>query len=712
MKRKEINPIEQHIEKIVLGVVAVVFVAVVSTQLAGGPTKVTVDGQEYAPGSAYAPIEQKATRLIAEMNEARPGELPSSVPLGLVEKWVARPAAPAPGETIVALGAPSGPGSRDIGEGEDEDFEAGEFRLAEFVPPAPAAPRGTFIRNTLEPVAVRSDPVLQQIVGPGAQQPFDHTSVTLEFTFDGNAYRSMLADDPDGDGNQFAALPRDWWRENTAILEVQLERAELDEAGNPTGIVQLPQKPGHEQPIEPLRGEEPPAIEAVQAAIDMARRSLRQQLQPRYYPVLAGPRWAPPTEAAQLAEIEANRPQIERLVGQLAERRAELDEALARQGRGLQRPGGRTPPPPRRPGAPGQPQSDEPQETPEQLQSRINRLQTQVNALEVELTNLNVDAEGQPALAFFEPSEGFDVLELLEEPALRILAHDPTAQPGARYVYRARVIVNNPLYGRGASLRTDQASRAVEPWLQSAWSGWSDPIEVPPSQLYFLASASEGDQLGGPRATLEMYRFYYGYWRRTSATFEPGEPLAAEIRLPDPRIMPIWPEEYIMQLAGGATPAAQPTRTGRGLEEDRNRGSVRPTPPRRGSGRNPSGVELLTDPLEPGQEVPLPPGAEPGPESLPVSVEGLLLDVATLPGSGASRQMIALLASGERIVTQAASQTRNDLYRALQASVRQGQNQGREAFVPPEPEEPEPEPEPRFIPEEGGRGGGGGAGGG
>lgn len=712
MKRKDINPIEQHIEKIVLGVVAVVFVAVVSTQLAGGPTKVTVDGQEYAPGSAYAPIEQKATRLLAEMNETRPSDLPSSVPLGLVEKWVARPPAPAPGETIVALGTPEGPGSREVGEGEDEGFEAGEFRLAEFAPPAPGLPRGTFIRNTLEPVAVRSDPVLQQIVGPGAQQPFDHTSVTLEFTFDGDEYRSILSSDPDGEANQFAALPRDWWRENTAILEVQLERAVLDESGNPTGIVQLPQKPGLEQPIESLRGEEPPTVEAVQAAIDLARRSLRQQLQPRYYPVLAGPRWAPPTEAAQLAEIEANRPQIERLVAQLTERRTELEEAQARQGRSIQRPGGRTPPPPRRPGAPGQPSADEPQETAEQLASRIARLQNQVTALEVELTNLNVDAQGQPSLAFFEPSEGFDVLELLEEPALRILAHDPTAQPGVQYVYRARVIVNNPLYGRGASLRSDQASRAVEPWLESPWSGWSDPIEVPPTELYFLASASEGDQLGGPRATLEMYRFYYGYWRRTSATFEPGEPLAAEIRLPDPRIMPIWPEEYIAQLAGGAAPAAQPTQPGRGMEEDRNRGNLRQPPARRGPGRGSTGVELLTDPLEPDQEVPLPPGAEPGPATLPVTVDGLLLDVATLPGTGASRQMIALLASGQQIVSQAAGATRDDFYRALQASVRQGQDQGREDFVPPEPDpEPEPEPEPRFIPEEGGRGGGGAGGG-
>lgn len=711
MKPKDISLIEQHIEKIVLAVVAIVFIAVVSSQFLGGATRVTVDGNEYPPSTAYNPIEERATRLLAQMNEPRPSDIPASADLGLAEAWENRPAAPAPGETIVALGVPEGPASGEGAEIDEPAFEAGEFRFAELVAPAPATPVASWVRNTLDPVAVASDPILQEIVGPDAQQPYDHTSVTLEFTFDGEELRRALATDPDSDGSEFAALPAAWWRDSMAILEVQIERADgVDASGNPINLVQLPQKPGHEQPIDELRTEDPdagpPAVEELQAAVDRSRVRIRRQVQPRYYPVLAGPRWVPPAESVMLASIEENRSQIDRLVGQLAERVEELEEAESALGR-PNRPGAR---PPRR-GTPA-PADTGRQETPEQLRARIDRLAGQVVSLETQLAELNVDAEGNPDLPFFRPPDVLDdAIELLEEPSLRILAHDPTAEPGKSYLYRARVILNNPLYGRGAALPTDQASRAVDPWFASPWSSWSDEIELPPTQLYFLASASEGDQLGGPRATLEMYRFYYGYWRRTSATFEPGEPLATSIRLPDSRLVPIWPEDYVETLAGGGTPAAASPRrvTGRpGMSDPRGRGT-RPT--RRGGA---AGVALLNDPIEPGVEIPLPVGAEPGPQSLPVEVEGLLLDVATLPGAQASgRRFMALLESNGEITSQmTAAAASNPLYQLLQISVRQGQNQGREDFVPPEPEIPEEadEPEEIFVPEPG-RGGGGAGGG-
>lgn len=65
------------------------------------------------------------------------------------------------------------------------------------------------------------------------------------------------------------------------------------------------------------------------------------------------------------------------------------------------------------------------------------------------------------------------------------------------------------------------------------WSTWTGDVPVDAQENFFITSASPTTALGGPRATVEMYKFYYGYPRRASVNLQPGDVLAGTARLPE-----------------------------------------------------------------------------------------------------------------------------------------------------------------------------------
>src|SRR6185295_15883161 len=101
---------------------------------------------------------------------------------------------------------------------------------------------------------------------------------------------------------------------------------------------------------------------------------------------------------------------------------------------------------------------------------------------------------------------------LLDNPEVKVWAHDVTVEPGATYKYRVRIAVNNPFYGRNVKA-TQQ--KLTEPSL--LWSDWSAPtanVDVDRSDYFFVTSASDRSLASpSPRANAELFVFYYGYWR-------------------------------------------------------------------------------------------------------------------------------------------------------------------------------------------------------
>lgn len=116
--------------------------------------------------------------------------------------------------------------------------------------------------------------------------------------------------------------------------------------------------------------------------------------------------------------------------------------------------------------------------------------------------------------------------------------HDLTAEPGATYRYRLRYGVNNPLFGRERSLGSDDpalVSLAGEPVVESGWSDWTDPVAVGRTSYFFVTNARDSGQLGqsASAATAEVFRMFYGYYRKHTMSLEPGDAVQGEFRLPD-----------------------------------------------------------------------------------------------------------------------------------------------------------------------------------
>lgn len=711
MKLKGVNPIEQHVEKFVLGGVCLVFLGVVAAQLLGGGTKVTIDGKKYPLDQAYSPIEQKAASVDMRMKEPAPSVLPEVQPLGLLPQWQAlgsTPVAPAPVQ--LALAPVRGPSAAMTIATDSGPVVASEFQYPQINVEAPSRPRAIVHRNTIDPYAVASSRDIEALLrNQGLTgQPWDATGVTVEVKFDGAALAAQLATDPDGQGTRMAAIPTDWWRGNVEILAVEFERcAGFDDAGNPIDPAPLAPIPGRENLLSQIPAENP-TVEQVQRVIELAGMEMQYVLQPRYLPVIAGEPWRSPSEVERLEEIEARRPEIDRKVRQYRSAQEALERAQQAldEARGPRGPGGPGGPGPRNPNSPTGPGGEPPRAptgpddaTIRTLEQRVVRAQGDLDAIVSDLRAIGVDETGK----VLEPDETDQALEflddMLETHDMRMWTHDLAVTPGSTYAYRARVVINNPLFGFGKSLSDEQKPLAGVPTLASEWSEWSEPVQIDLNEYYFLTSAVEGSIDNLPRANVDVFKFYYGYWRRGTASLEPGDKIATRVALPSPELIPQFTLTAAPPPSG--TPPTQPGGPGRGTGGP---SVMQPEQPSRGT------QTISTA------------NATPGPQELFVTVDAWLLDVGVVPGSQDPNNPVSRVKLqaflrgpvGTVDVRPTGEDLGNERYKRLVRSAKEGEDQGA-----PEPE-PEPKPErlpdrPRerereYQPPPGGGGGGGGGG--
>lgn len=716
MKVKGINPIEQNVEKIVLGVAGVALLGVVAMQLLGG-SSVDVGGETVELDRAYQPVKDEAVRVTAQMNEENPS-MPEVPVVDLLGEYNAQAAGPI---AVRPRLAPMGPAMALSTEATSPDAAPiTDAVYAAITIPAPSAPMAHSFRSTLDPRQVARNPEIAAIVP--VSQPHDKSAVTIEATFNGRALQDMLRTDPDGTAGPARPMPLRWWQDGLEIVAVRAERQSQSLTGQwsqPEPVVPLP---GQVNLLTPPSGEtfNPVTLRSVVAT---ARQMASQLLRPDYFDILAGQKWMPPSSAVKVQGIEAQRPDIERLRNQRRDIERQLamqNQALEQHGGQANRPGeqgghgGRTPPRPTTPTTP------DPQV--QAIQGRITALEEQLTRNEAQLKAIGVDLQGTIIETWaLDESEGAYALPSLENPEVQIWVHDARVEPGAVYRYRLQVVFNNPFFGNAAALLPDQQALAAEPFISSEWSDWGQPTSVEQDRYYFVTAASVSDALGAaPRAQVEVFEFYYGYWRRGTANLSGGDLVTANLELPSPDLRPIY------DLTQGPAPAGtSPTTT-----NPRNPAPVEETEGQR--------VNRLRD--EAAGRVPgAQPGslsaanlpridalATPGPSKLPpIPTNAVLLDVTTLPGgqdsgmAGVGTRTIiqAIFRNSQgRIETRSPDTDRtNATYRRLRQSAEEGLRQG----IPEEPVEPEdtfipPPPPPERdrgpTPPPGGGGGGGGGG--
>lgn len=705
MKLKGINVLEQHCEKIVVGVIGVGLVGVLGWQLLD-QTKIKVGKGDPVPiQNAFQPVESAATKLISEMEQQNPTfpTSPDVTPLSGFSQSLASGVSPA--GTLPAMGHAFALGGGSVAP-------TGDALYTTAVVPAPTKIFAASFRGTIDPMETVSTKELGAFLPK--EQPFDKAAATIEAVFDGKALRASLEADPDGTG-PISALPIDWWLDKVEIINVVVEREERSSSGdwgNKTTLAALPGRLDFMKTWDEkvkVGGDAINAVETAKAKADEIQR-------PEFYHMIVG-EWASASILTQREGSNANpaemgmlRDKINELDKKLKDKEQELSQLPAAGGR----PANPPPAPPRppgggggggggggRPGAGGgrppvAPPDVKPEQTPEvkrrNLQREIDGIKAELDRAKKRLSEMggDVPAPVAPDGAAVQPTPA-TALRLLDNGDLHIHAHDITVVPGTTYRYHVRVVLNNPVFGKDIMLKqgdAGQAELAKPSTIAGEWSEWSRDVEVDRDAYWFVTSTQSDTLRQNPSTARAMlYKFYYGYYRRAEVSLEPGDALVGETKLPK-----LWIYELDKLAAGpdGANPPAVPQ------PPQRDRGAPAP-----GAAVPPAGP-------------PQPPNTKPAQDKLVFTDTATVLLMDVKPGSGPDDKSLAVLKTteGELIMRSPEAEKESPVYKRVNSSAEAGLLEARPKEIA-KPKTPKPAPdEPKGPPGKGGGGGGGGKGGG
>lgn len=519
MKLKGINPIEQHIEKIVLVVMAVVLLAVLAMQFLLQPNQVDADGRKIPPQDIFKTLENKATALDAQLKDQNPA-LPEVTTMNLVERYERAFAQKSLGEDLLSAPLASGV---DVGRrlGRELDPQAvTEEKIAPLAVPVTTGVLAGSQWGTLDPYAVQSVPEYAEFVPQ--QQPYDFASVTIESVFSGRALGDALSTE------EGAGIPRRFWQgTGLAIMGFEVERQRLLADGtwsDPEPIVTPPTTP-----IPTLSMRSDAGLPELTGLVSNAVQASGDIERPAPPPTIAGPDWFPPSERIESEDGDLSEGDLLRRKLQRAEAELErLENADRNTGRDSRNPGGggnRRGPSPTR------------DDTNTRSRDRLEQLRDEIRVLRDELRKLGEDA---PRAGSRDPGARPQGVQesLLSREEVRLWAHDLGVEPGNQYRYRTRVAVNNPLFRKGPVLDPDDESlqaASKEPFARGAWSDWSESVVVGAEEYFFVTAASPDGGPGGRTATasIELYQMFYGSYRRSTLGLTPGDAVASSVRMPD-----------------------------------------------------------------------------------------------------------------------------------------------------------------------------------
>ena len=557
MKLKGIHPAEQHFDKVLVGVLGVGLLGIVAFQFLLQPNMVKVgNNAPVAPDKAYEPVERQAAELLRKL-ETREPKLPERTPVGLGDSLsqVLSPAQVTRGGTI-AMGPTL----------TLEGIEVGINTIATSVgygvptPPSPSEIVTASFRSSISPVEQIRVPELAKLLP--AEQPFDKAAVSIEGSFSGSAFKQTLEADPDGDG-PLEPIPLSWWRDaqpqvryliDIVAIEVERETLRTPDGITPpapaTTVVNVPpgRFAGREYWEKSVRS--PGDVSPSLTSLEQRSEEIRQ---PAYYETIQGFAWEAPSEAVpieergdRVREVERLRTRLTQIDAQLKKLNDQLQNAPPADrpaaggggrsggaGSGGNQGGGRSGGGGRNPGG-GQrdnPDPNQPTANRAVIEQQIRRNEAERTKTVDRLKGLGEAVEETGRVVPSNTPATTKTPLLLDDDAVKVWTHDMNVEPGAEYRYRMRVVVNNPLFGRG--LQQQQAAVGEKKVLESEWSEWSAPVQVDRDRYFFVTSAEDSDQLTGrPRASAELIVFYYGYYRSATVGLEPGDAITATVRLP------------------------------------------------------------------------------------------------------------------------------------------------------------------------------------
>lgn len=599
MKLKGISTVEQHIEKIVLGVFVAFAMAMLVLQVMREPNTAELQGgKKVTPATASEAVSEMAKSVNSQLDSQTTPAIPKTPEL---EQEFVKLLSQTGGESPMRLVERWGDESENaIATKPTESSGGGDNLYFEPVPPAPTGIVAHLYEGTIDPVEPLRFPELAKFLP--AKQPYDTRFVSVEGVFDAAALREELKREAD----KRDALPSSWWTGRTEILDVELVRARVKEDGSLDKEEAIGALPGRYSMRERVRDEKL-APKDLTDILEKERANRAEIRRPRFYTMIAGVPWAPPSAASAAGGVTARPARVDQLLREIENVDREIkrinDQLAPPPPPGAPGPGGPgapggpggrppapgqnpdrdAPPPPRRdgsradagtsvkwpeipsdwlaqagkPGGAGGGRGGESGPTPEEekaareerrrktLEASLEKLKAQRERAVTELDTLGFDDKGErkqsdPGVKV-DPTAPEPVLSVLDQTAatISVWAHDVTAKAGETYKYKLRVAVVNPFFGNASALTDAQKSRAAVAGLWSADSDWSEPVTIAPSTQFFVTDAR--DSAAGVRgvgrsdasADVEVYEFFYGYWRRGAAKLEPGDQVRATIELPE-----------------------------------------------------------------------------------------------------------------------------------------------------------------------------------
>jgi len=549
---KDAGFLQQHIEKVVLGVGILIFLLTILLFVIGNPYAVTVSNQTYAePDEAVEVLSMSNNRL--KRGLADDESLPEPITPDFLENIIAM--------LDRDISSDFTPRYSDRGLTNEATYppKADPQRYALVYPPAP---KNVQYKNGTDVLDVQFNPQLAQqffeLWGkePGANADF--TMFIASGEFDVWEWVTRLKADPKLADH--IKIPTGVWLQRFGIAGVALLREEWDP--NESEWIDrhiVAPMPGQSR-VMPTDTAPTTTTDAIEWVKNL-RESQLEIAQPEL-PWLAGFVQAVPPGGEELGEgadavggffqaiNEENLGPAEKRILQLQEKIQGLEkrreERNKRRGAG---PDAGGPGDFADPGPGGGERRDPFAPQIERLQEQIQRLEDQANkerenrerleelkrqreeqrrAQEARLGNRDIPGIGLPDNEF--GGVGAEGLELKEGATVRVWAADPTMRPGKTYRYKLLVSVINPLYAvtrlEPDQLKDNRDKAAIMPTEREIENmEWIGPVKVEPESRFFFTNG------GDNRAKVEIFRRVNGELRKQTFDATPGDRLGGSMEV-------------------------------------------------------------------------------------------------------------------------------------------------------------------------------------
>jgi hypothetical protein len=531
---KGISFIEQHVEKLVVSLLAIIFLAVLALQFVSSPNRVSMGGEQVDPGEIEGRLRAKADSIRGRLAGGGSDE-------PLIEDGLEKVA----DQFVAGLDREVSPRRRlpsiDHGLAKSllpEDVSTGDalYHVPRFAPLAMVDVRQE--SATIQESVIAAEPDLKAMFAASADVTWSIPVASVDL----KGLRAELRASP----GETTPIPELWYNDSLYLIDLVFERQELAESGWGEAAV-VPPLPGAFSLRKELDNPDAVLRDEVFRLLGSRERALAI-LQPEFLATEREVFSAGAILGDSGPETEGESQEVSRIRRSLAVKQANLsrveadlkelggplrgpdDKDRKRDGQSRDRDGsdGGTKAPGGgmgfgsgttggKRGTSGSSPDDEATRAKRRLMTgQLDRLTADVKRLAEQLERLAPDSA---RLANAE-----DAFDLAKADSMLVWGHDLGVKPGATYRYRVRLEIYNPFFARKRQLATPQADLAEAFTLRTAVSEWSDPVSIEPEVALFLVDAGPGEgRLGLGSAKFELFRYEDGERRRETFVVQPGE---------------------------------------------------------------------------------------------------------------------------------------------------------------------------------------------